>query len=35
MVFVADLAAFGNWQFLEEIRDCMGGETERGGSGDS
>lgn len=35
MFFVADLAAFGNWQLLEEIRDRMGGETERGGSSDS
>lgn len=35
MFFVADLAAFGNWQLLEEIRVRMGGETERGGSSGS
>lgn len=30
MFFVADLAAFGNWQLLEEIRDRMGGQREEG-----
>lgn len=30
MIFVADLAAFGNRQLLEEIRECMGRETEEG-----
>lgn len=35
MFFVADLAAFENWQLLEEIRDRVGGEKERGGSSGS